>query len=220
LNFTFKILSKPALDWFSKNCTCLCKGPLNTRKGKQFGTSLKQETLNHHHTCGISLEVFSMNGALAQPCIACKSLAKVVWPPAILLTGDTESYTFIRGGHRTWNVPKVSGNLNDACQAIEWQNSMSDSVYDIQVSSSQHMFPIYYPNFPASPPWSSTFTNFQIRMFTMFYELEMKKDSTKYILWLFSLRVYTTCSIRGGMTCTGDFVSLECKKHSLFSLVL
>jgi hypothetical protein len=114
LNFTFKILSKPALDWFSKNCTCLCKGPLNTRKGKQFGTSLKQETLNHHHTCGISLEVFSMNGALAQPCIACKSLAKVVWPPAILLTGDTESYTFIRGGHRTWNVPKVSGNLNDA----------------------------------------------------------------------------------------------------------
>lgn len=75
---------------------------------------------------------------------------KVVWPPAILVIRDTESCTFIRGGHRTRKVPKVLAHL-DAAAEPERSSSFSDSRFDIQVSSSGHLVLIYYLNFPPSP---------------------------------------------------------------------
>lgn len=47
---------------------------------------------------------------------------KVVWPPAILLIGDIESYTLRRGGHRTLNIPEVFGSLNDAAEPEGWSS--------------------------------------------------------------------------------------------------
>lgn len=39
-----------------------------------------------------------------------------MWPPATLLIGDVESYTFIKGGHRTLKTPKVLCSWTDAAE--------------------------------------------------------------------------------------------------------
>lgn len=56
----------------------------------------------------------------------------MVWPSATLLIGDIESCAFIRGGHRTGNLP------NDAA-GPENSGSLADSRFGIQDSSSGHL---------------------------------------------------------------------------------
>lgn len=98
-----------------------------------------------HHWC---LQGFF--GGLHNPMQFLRAEPKVVWPPAILVIGDIESCTFIRGGHRTWTVPKVLAHLDAAAEPGS-SSSFPDSRFDTQVSSSGHLILIYYLNFPPSP---------------------------------------------------------------------